>query len=105
MAVYAEFSRADWLNFTPVDGLVRTWNAWPLSNVRAALNRLIEWALIRPASVASSYYPGIPFNSPENYTSLQDRWTHVANYAVWPESVGYFTRTTPSFLTMSRLML
>lgn len=64
-------------------------SAWPSTNEWAALNRSIDGVLVKTAPIASSCYPGNPFNSPENCTSVQDKWYYAAHHAVWPESVDY----------------
>ncbi|CAG8908607.1 unnamed protein product [Penicillium egyptiacum] len=41
------------------------------------------------APVASSCYPGNPFDSPEKCTSVQDKWSYAALHAAWPESIDF----------------
>ena len=58
-------------------------------NEWAALNRSIEGVLIKTAPIASSCYPGNPFNSPERCAIVQDQWSNAAHHATWPESIDY----------------
>ncbi|KAJ5593142.1 hypothetical protein N7537_010046 [Penicillium hordei] len=63
--------------------------AWPSENEWAALNHSIEGVLIKTAPIASSCYLGNPFNSPEECTSVQKKWSYAAHHAAWPESIDY----------------
>ncbi|KAJ5311992.1 hypothetical protein N7508_002822 [Penicillium antarcticum] len=64
-------------------------SAWPSANQWSAFNRSIDGVLIETSPVASSCYPGNPFDSPEDCTSVQDKWSYAAYHAVWPESIDY----------------
>lgn len=72
--------------------------SWPSSDDWVALNRSIEGALTKTAPVASSCYAGNPFNSPENCTNLQDRWSYAAFHAALPESIDFPIWTNNSCL-------
>ncbi|CAG8060202.1 unnamed protein product [Penicillium olsonii] len=63
--------------------------AWPSSEDWLALNRSIGGHLIKTAPVASSCYPGNPFNSPENCSDVTDKWSYAAYHSAWPESIDY----------------
>jgi hypothetical protein len=72
--------------------------SWPSDDEWGALNRSIGGVLIKTAPVASSCYPGNPFNSPENCTDIQDKWSYAAFHAALPESVDFPIWTNNSCL-------
>lgn len=73
---------------------------WPSSEEWSALNRSIGGVLIKTAPVASSCYPGNPFNSPENCPDVQAQWSYSAYHAARPESIDYPIYTNNSCLPM-----
>jgi hypothetical protein len=72
--------------------------SWPSYDEWGALNRSIGGVLIKTAPVASSCYPGNPFNSPQNCTDLQNKWSYAAFHASLPESIDFPIWTNNSCL-------
>ena len=62
---------------------------WPSPEEWFALNKSIEGILLRTTPVASSCYPGNPFNSPYNCSSVKKHWSFAAYHSTWPESTDY----------------
>jgi hypothetical protein len=69
---------------------------WPSTEEWAALNASIQGTLIKTAPVASSCYPGNPFGSTENCTTVKNYWSYAAYHSAWPESVDYSIYTNNS---------
>jgi hypothetical protein len=59
---------------------------WPSLEEWTALNKSIEGTLLRTAPVASSCYPGNPFGSSYNCSSVKSHWSYAAYHSSWPES-------------------
>ncbi|KAH8587381.1 hypothetical protein B0O99DRAFT_733688 [Bisporella sp. PMI_857] len=62
---------------------------WPSIEDWAALNASINGVLIKTAPVASSCYPGNPFNSQLSCNTVATNWTSSSFHATIPESIDY----------------
>ncbi|KAJ5747692.1 uncharacterized protein N7511_009388 [Penicillium nucicola] len=62
---------------------------WPSPEEWNTLNQTIHGSLIKTAPAGSSCYPGNPFGSSENCTTVKENWSYAAHHAAWPESVDY----------------
>ncbi|KAJ8059942.1 hypothetical protein OCU04_011561 [Sclerotinia nivalis] len=61
--------------------------SWPSEADWTALNTSISGTLIKTLPPASSCYPGNPFNSAQNCSSVQENWLLASWQAVTPEGV------------------
>ncbi|KAH6989819.1 hypothetical protein BKA56DRAFT_629547 [Ilyonectria sp. MPI-CAGE-AT-0026] len=61
---------------------------WPSTDEWAALNVTIDGVLIKPQPIASSCYPGNPFNSPDSCDAVAANWSLASFHAALPESCG-----------------
>lgn len=68
---------------TPLD------SGWPSDAEWAALNKTIGGALLRTTPVASSCWPGNPFNSPYSCEAVKGNWSSGTFHAALPESIDY----------------
>lgn len=71
---------------------------WPTTKDWNALNSSIDGTLLSTKPAASSCYPGNPFNSPTNCTTVTNHWSYAAYHAAWPESIDYSIYTNHSCL-------
>ncbi|KAJ5314198.1 NADH-ubiquinone oxidoreductase 20.8 kDa subunit [Penicillium atrosanguineum] len=63
--------------------------SWPSPEEWSGLNKSIEGTLLRTIPVASSCYPGNPFDSPYNCSDVTKHWSYAAYHSAWPESTDY----------------
>lgn len=61
---------------------------WPSTDEWAALNVTIDGVLIKSQPIASSCYPGNPFNSPDSCDAVAANWSLASFHAALPESCG-----------------
>ena len=64
-------------------------NSWPLDENWVELNNSIDGTLIKTIPIASSCWPGNPFNSPESCAVVQRNWTLATFHSELPESIDY----------------
>ncbi|KAF4546559.1 Isoamyl alcohol oxidase [Lasiodiplodia theobromae] len=64
-------------------------SAWPSDAEWATLNKTIGGALLRTTPVASSCWPGNPFNSPYSCDAVKGNWSSGIFHAALPESIDY----------------
>lgn len=62
--------------------------AWPSEADWSALNTTLAGTLLKTRPVASSCYPGNPFNSLQTCDDVQKEWGYSYYHASLPESVG-----------------
>ena len=71
---------------------------WPSAEEWAALDTAIGGVLIKTAPIASSCYPGNPFNSPLSCDTVAANWTSSTFHTLIPESIDYPTFANNSCL-------
>ncbi|KAF2102107.1 FAD-binding domain-containing protein [Rhizodiscina lignyota] len=64
-------------------------DSWPTEADWSALNNSISGQLIQTVPVASSCWPGNPFNSNVDCATVRSNWTSAAFHAQRPESVDF----------------
>ncbi|KAF6828789.1 isoamyl alcohol [Colletotrichum plurivorum] len=63
--------------------------AWPSEADWSALSTTLQGTLVKTQPVASSCYPGNPFNSPQTCEDVEKGWGFSDFHALVPESIDY----------------